>query len=208
MFDDVFTRKSVSEEDYEVLGLTSSATLDEVTQQVPRPVQEESPGRRRRQIVHLQADRRGIREIRADRSVPPTSRLSHSNSASGRSRSWPFGRPPGAGHQPLGPLRLPAAWAWWVTRAGQWRWAWVAAAVLALLAVIGTLSFARGSDPNSRRGPRSRPQPWEPRHGPPLPEPSRRRPDLPRLQRRRLRIPPLRNPARRFLRLSFAQRGP
>ena len=129
MFDDVFTRKAVSEEDYEILGLTSSATLEEVTTRYHVLSKKNHPDAEDGSTFIFKQIVAAYERIRADRL--------------------------GASHQPpLDPNRPtvavhPVFRAWCVTRASRWRWAWVTAVVLVLLALIGTLTFTGGGNPSN-----------------------------------------------------------
>ena len=158
MIDDVFTRKSVSEEDYEILGLTSSATLDEVTNRYHVLSKKNHPDAEGGSSFIFKQIVAAYERIRADR-VGSSHQPGHPDPADGRNPPWPFRRSAGHGQPASRPPVPTRAWAWWVSKAGQWRWAWVTAAVLLLLAVIGTLSFAGGADSNGDAPPVVTPTP-------------------------------------------------
>jgi len=148
MIDDVFTRRSVSEEDYEILGLRSSATMDEVTNRYHvlskknHPDAEDGSSFIFKQIVAA------YERIRADRVGSKQHAPVHPDGANGRSRSRPTRQSAERGHPAPGPPASSGRWAWCANRVSQWRWAWVTAVVLLLLAVIGSVSFTGSAGPN------------------------------------------------------------
>ncbi len=133
MFDDVFTRKAVSEEDYQVLGLTSSATMGEVTNRYHVLSKKNHPDAEDGSSFIFKQIAAAYERIRADRvGGSHNPHLGHES---------PNGQSAGRGHPGVKPSTSPGGWVWRVTLVGHWRWLWATVVALVLVAVVGTLSF-------------------------------------------------------------------